>query len=187
MRSLYKLISTCWVLIHKSVRISEMEHFGKIVIAFNYFCKTLHIKSLRGFLNMFWVLNMSGLWTPRLMQPFILPRLIKWVPGISGNLVVKSKLPPHSSSVVLKQLNPMHFKGQWSLKFNFYSRIVNMSGFWISRVTQGLPIFVNMTGFLTYIKMQLWKGCKYSKILNMPCFCICKCYTTFWICLIMAE
>ena len=28
----------------------------------------------------------------RLTQPFILPRLIKWVPGISGNLVVKSTL-----------------------------------------------------------------------------------------------
>ena len=30
----------------------------------------------------------------RLTQSFILQRLIKWVPGISGNLVVKSKLPP---------------------------------------------------------------------------------------------
>ena len=33
---------------------------------------------------------------PRLTQPFILLRSIKWVPGISGNLVVKSKLPPRS-------------------------------------------------------------------------------------------
>ena len=33
---------------------------------------------------------------PRLTQPFILPRLIKLVLGISGNLVVKSKLPPRS-------------------------------------------------------------------------------------------
>ena len=33
---------------------------------------------------------------PRWTQPFILPRSIKWVPGISGNLVVKSKLPPRS-------------------------------------------------------------------------------------------
>ena len=31
-------------------------------------------------------------------QPLILPRSIKWVPGISGNLVVKSKLPPRSGS-----------------------------------------------------------------------------------------
>ena len=29
---------------------------------------------------------------PRSTQPFILPRLIKWVPEISGNLVVKNKL-----------------------------------------------------------------------------------------------
>ena len=32
----------------------------------------------------------------RSTQPFILPRSIKWVPGISGNLVVKNKLPPQS-------------------------------------------------------------------------------------------
>ena len=35
---------------------------------------------------------------PRSTQPFILPRSIKWVPGISGNLVVKSKLPPQSGT-----------------------------------------------------------------------------------------
>ena len=35
---------------------------------------------------------------PRLTQPFILLRLIKWVPGTSGNLVVKSKLSPRSDS-----------------------------------------------------------------------------------------
>ena len=35
---------------------------------------------------------------PRSTQPFILPRLIKLLPGISGNLLVKSKLPPCSGS-----------------------------------------------------------------------------------------
>ena len=35
---------------------------------------------------------------PRSTQPFILPRSIKWVPRISGNLVVKSKLPTWISS-----------------------------------------------------------------------------------------
>ena len=35
---------------------------------------------------------------PRSTQPFILPRSTKWVPGISGNLVIKSKLPPLSDS-----------------------------------------------------------------------------------------
>ena len=34
----------------------------------------------------------------KLTQLFILPRLIKWVPGISGNLVVKGKLPPPNGS-----------------------------------------------------------------------------------------
>ena len=35
---------------------------------------------------------------PRSTQPFFLPRLIKWVSGISGNLVLQSKLPPRSGS-----------------------------------------------------------------------------------------
>ena len=48
----------------------------------------------------------------RSTQPFILPRLIKWVPGLSGNLVVESKLlPPRSGSVALRQLNPIRKKG----------------------------------------------------------------------------
>ena len=33
---------------------------------------------------------------PRSTQPFILRRSIKWVPGISENWMVKSKLPPRS-------------------------------------------------------------------------------------------
>ena len=38
-------------------------------------------------------------WTaPRLTQPFILLRLVKWVPAISGDLVITSKLPPRSGS-----------------------------------------------------------------------------------------
>ena len=32
-------------------------------------------------------------------------------PGISRNLVVKSKLPPRSGPVALRQLNPIHKKG----------------------------------------------------------------------------
>ena len=35
---------------------------------------------------------------PRLTQLFILPKSIRWVPEISENLVVKSKLPPQSGS-----------------------------------------------------------------------------------------
>ena len=31
-------------------------------------------------------------------RPFTLLRLVKWVPEVSGNLVVKSKLPPRSCS-----------------------------------------------------------------------------------------
>ena len=48
---------------------------------------------------------------PRLTQPFILLRSINWVPGISRNLVVKSKMSPRSGSVALRQLNPIQKKG----------------------------------------------------------------------------
>ena len=41
-------------------------------------------------------------------------RNFKWVLGISGNLMAKSKLPPCSGSVVLRQLNPINKKGSWS-------------------------------------------------------------------------
>ena len=68
-----------------------------------------------------------------------------------------------------------------------YSRISIMLGFWISRVTQGLPIFVNMTGFWVYMGMQLLKGSEYSRIPNKPGFCLCKRYTRLWISLNMDE
>ena len=48
---------------------------------------------------------------PSSTQPFILPRSIKWLPGISGNLLVKSKWPPCSGSAAVRQLNPNHKKG----------------------------------------------------------------------------
>ena len=57
------------------------------------------------------------------------------------------------------------------------ARVVNMPGFWISSITQGLPIFVNMQGFWLGVGMQLWKGPEYSRFPNMPGFCICEGYT----------
>ena len=47
---------------------------------------------------------------PRSTQSFVLPRSIKWLPGISGNLVVKSKLPPRSGSS-LEAVEPHPEKG----------------------------------------------------------------------------
>ena len=43
---------------------------------------------------------------PGSTQPFILPRLVKWVSGFSGNSVLKSKQPPPSGFVTLRQLTP---------------------------------------------------------------------------------
>ena len=43
---------------------------------------------------------------PKLIQPFILPRSIKWVPGISVSWMVKSKLPPWSGSSLETEPHP---------------------------------------------------------------------------------
>ena len=54
-RSFCKLMSTYW-------EIGVLfEYFGKIIISFNYFCKILHLKSLRQ-LWMCRVLNTSEFW-----------------------------------------------------------------------------------------------------------------------------
>ena len=53
-----------------------------------------------------WVQN--HWWGPRLNQPFIVPRSMKWVPGTLWDLVVKSKLCLHGGSVALRQVNPIH-------------------------------------------------------------------------------
>ena len=47
-----------------------------------------------------------------------------------------------------------------------YDRVLNF------RVTEGLTIFVNMTGLWAWVGMQLWKGFDYSRIPNMPVFVI---------------
>ena len=62
-----------------------------------------------------------------------------------------------------------------------------MPGFWISRVTQGLTIILNMTGFWIAVRMQLRKGSEYSGIPNMLGFCICAGYTSYKICLNTAD
>lgn len=47
---------------------------------------------------------------PNSGQPSILPRLIIWVPGIAGDIVVKSNLSPSIGSAVLSYFNPIHKK-----------------------------------------------------------------------------
>ena len=84
-----------WLLIERWVyseicQRSKVEHFGKTIVPFDYFHKTLHLNLWQG-PNMYWFLKCQG---------------------------------------------------------SEYSRIVNMPGFWISIITQGLPIvndrFLNM-------------------------------------------
>ena len=49
----------------------------------------------------------------RLTKVFIILRSIKCIP----EFVVNSNLYLHSGSVAMRQLNPMHEKGPWNLKF----------------------------------------------------------------------
>ena len=51
-------------------------------------------------------------------------RSIKWAPGISRNLVVRSKLPLGSGSVSLRQLNLIHRKGPWSFLLIVFSSVL---------------------------------------------------------------
>ena len=62
--------------------------------------------------------------TPRPTQLFFLPRSIKRVPGISGELVVKSKLSPRSGCLALQQLNPIHKKGH---NFFFFLKLFDIT------------------------------------------------------------
>ena len=68
---------------------------------------------------------------PHFVYDFARKMFLKLYSGISGNLVVKSKLPPQSGSVALRQLNPIHkgatmfflkflLTGQVSLPEHFY-------------------------------------------------------------------
>ena len=61
---------------------------------------------------------------PRLSQPFILPRLIKSVPGISRNWVIKSELLTCSGSVDFRHLN---LKGGIKLFFEENTRNITLA------------------------------------------------------------
>ena len=78
---------------------------------------------------------------PRSTQPFMLPRLMKWVLGISGNWMVKSELPPRSGCS-LEAIEPHQYKG--AIKFGFFcpfqftshdrsenhQKLINLSSHW---------------------------------------------------------
>ena len=62
-----------------------------------------------------WIPN-PGFLASRFTQTFILLRLIRLIPGIPGNLVVKNKLSPQSSLAALRQLNPLQRGHKFFLK-----------------------------------------------------------------------
>ena len=64
-----------------------------------------------------WIPNLEVLCSKSLGRSLTLLTSIKWIPGVSGNSKVKSKLPPRSGSVALRQLNVIHKKGPWSCFF----------------------------------------------------------------------
>ena len=48
---------------------------------------------------------------PHFVYNFSRKMFLKLHPGISWNLVIKSKLPPQSGCIALRQLNPIHKNG----------------------------------------------------------------------------
>ena len=78
---------------HKSWALQIFKAIVRILLIVSLWSNGLVVKALDSIQGSF----VQNQWVaPRSTQPFILLRSIKWVPGISGNLVVKSKLPPWS-------------------------------------------------------------------------------------------
>ena len=91
--------------------------FREVQYVFVQFCKDTIVITLaitaRSRVQNHWV-------APSSTQPFILPRSIKWVPGISGNLVVKSKLPPRGGTS-LEPVEPHSQKGTIKIYFFIFA------------------------------------------------------------------
>ena len=80
---------------------------------------------------------------PRLTQPFIFLGLIKWVPDISRNLLVKSNLPPQGDSVALRHHlvhNWLSNRKQWTKINSSYSSLLEI----IFGVPQGSILLSNI-------------------------------------------
>ena len=102
-----------------------------------------------------------------LTQPFILPRLIKWVPEISGNLVVNSNCLLEVA-LALRQLNPIHKKGHkvffslilWyvSAIWNQFSRNTESWVEFLDRISSCLQYMSNTSQYyLELIFRHNWK------------------------------
>ena len=93
-------------------------------------------------------------------HPFILPRSIKRVKEISGDLVVKSELPPRSGSTLeAVEFHPL--KG--AIKF-FFIIILGNQVSTLNEISTGIPqgSVLGPLVFLIYIN-HLYKCIKYSK------------------------
>ena len=94
----------------------------------------------------------------RSTQSFILPRSIKWVPGVSGNLVVKSKLPPRSG-FSLEEVE------HYSIKRGHKAFFIQFSS-WLSSFTRRVPSFSIKT-FSQFLSVLM--------VLSLLSFVFCSC------------
>ena len=102
---------------------------------------------------------------PKLTQPFILQRSIKWVLETSGDLVVKGKLSSCSSSAALRQLNCIHKKGV--IKLGFFIFFLNNWSNFTSYPSWMIYLFLK-SGMINFFLLENW--------------CICINYNWFSIC-----
>ena len=128
---------------------SKIEHFGKIIIAFNYSFKTLHLDSLR------------ELW----ICEYVLGLKYVRVLNIAGKSICQGS-------------EFLWFKGMQLWKGSEYSRIPNISGscicegntsFWICLNRAGLWTIPgqSLTGFWICLWFLMWQGLEYGKIVNI--------------------
>ena len=85
---------------------------------------------------------------PRLTKVFIILRSIKCIP----EFVVNSYLYLHSGSVAMRQLNPMHEKGPWNLKF--FESIDRISAFKLFNIDESYTECGNW-----YVALLFWNLC----------------------------
>ena len=86
----------------------------------------------------------------RLIQPFILPSLIKWIRETPGDLLLKNKLSPRTDSVVLRDMNPIH-KVFFTLNHSLIKTYKHKRKMWLMNQLTSLPYS------LTKTDLTVWK------------------------------
>ena len=116
----------------------------------------------------------------RLTQPFILPRSVKWAPEISGNLVVKSKLPPRSGSS-LEAVEPHPWKEAINFFFIYANKRFPQRSFLVINCVSEEVLTLKLKTFKTFnINSSNRIFSSMHNSINKPLsFDLCHCYLKY--------